>query len=313
MFANEKYLNRSIISECSVTFAKNTIFWKREDCLPFSFGGNKLRKALLFFNEIEKRGNDCVVTYGTSSSNHSRIVANVAASVGIPCYIVSPEEAQQATNNSRIVQLFNSQLIITPLSDVNKTITRTLTALRNKGLEPFFIPGGGHGNLGTQAYVQCYEEILDQEKRMGIYFDYIFHASGTGTTQAGLICGKMIHADERNIVGISIARRNPRGRQVVIESVKEYMKSRGKAVATDGAVEFIDDYVLEGYGSCNDKILKTIVDVLATDGVPLDPTYTGKAFWGMLEYLRKNGIKGKDILFIHTGGTPLFFDSLGAL
>lgn len=78
-------------------------------------------------------------------------------------------------------------------------------------------------------------------------------------------------------------------------------------------INFIDDYVLNGYGTCNSSILRTIKQVLVQDGIPLDTTYTGKAFWGMLDYIRKIQIRDKNILFIHTGGTPLFFDKLEEL
>ncbi|MFP3649044.1 hypothetical protein SB822_60415, partial [Paraburkholderia sp. SIMBA_054] len=76
---------------------------------------------------------------------------------------------------------------------------------------------------------------------------------------------------------------------------------------------FTDEYIVNGYGSYNDDILKTIKESLIKDGVPLDATYTGKAFWGMKKYIESNQIKDKRILFIHTGGTPLFFDELGEL
>ena len=62
---------------------------------------------------------------------------------------------------------------------------------------PYFIPGGGHGNIGTEAYFQCYEEIKKYEEINKIFFDYIFFASGTGTTHAGLVCGQIKNNDEK--------------------------------------------------------------------------------------------------------------------
>ena len=78
--------------------------------------------------------------------------------------------------------------------------------LKSEGYKPYFIQGGGHGNIGTQAYVDAYQEIVQFEKETGIYFDYIFHTSGTGTTQAGLVCCQIINGDKRHIIGISNAR-----------------------------------------------------------------------------------------------------------
>lgn len=292
---------------------KNNVFIKRDDLFPVSFGGNKARKAVLFFEDIEKTGSDCIVTYGSSSSNHCRVIANIAASKGIPCHIVSPIESNKITSNSKLVKLFGASVIVCPVSEVSKTINNKLQELKESGYKPYFIQGGGHGNLGTQAYVIVYEEIIEFEKEYGIYFDYIFLTSGTGTTQAGLICGKLIHGDQRKIIGISNARKNPYGGQVVLESVNHYLKGLGLNSIDICDIEFIDDFVLEGYGSYNQQVLETIKEVLLNDGIPMDTTYTGKAFWGMKEYLKKNNITGKDILFIHTGGTPLFFDDLGKI
>ena len=291
----------------------NSIFIKRDDLLPFSFGGNKARKGALFLREIINGGFDCVVTYGTSSSNHCRVIANIAASQGLPCYIVSPEEASHATSNSRMIALLKATVILTSLSEVSNTIDQILEELRSKGLNPYFIQGGGHGNLGTQAYVNCFREIVKQEQDLGVHFDYVFCASGTGTTQAGLICGNSIFACEKTIVGISVARRNPQGARIVADSVAEYMESNGFAVPDLRRAKFVDEFVVNGYGSFNEEIKDTIRYVLEQDGIPLDTTYTGKAFWGMREYLKTNGITGKNVLFLHTGGTPLFFDSLDIL
>ena len=204
-------------------YSGNHLFIKREDTIPFSFGGNKARKAQLFFEEIERGEYDCVVTYGSSSSNHCRVISNMAVARNMKCYIISPEEASDETYNSKMMRLFGAEITVVPVEQVHDTIEKKLEDLRNKGYCPYFIAGGGHGNIGTQAYVSCYEEIRQYEDVQNIHFDYIFFASGTGTTQAGLVCGQLINKDERKIVGISIARKNPKGRQVVLDSIHEYL------------------------------------------------------------------------------------------
>jgi len=294
-------------------FGTNWLWIKREDMIPFCFGGNKVRKARVFFQEIDIGSYDVVVTYGSGSSNHCRVVANMAAQRGIRCIIISPEEASEATFNSVMMQLFDAQIMVCPVSCVAKTIERTLEELRAQGMKPYFIPGGGHGNIGTQAYVECYEEIRQYEEVCGIHFDYIFLASGTGTTHAGLVCGQLIHNDTRTIVGISIARQKPRGRDVVVQSIKEYLQACSASHQDDEvehATVFEDDYVGQGYGKYAEDIVKTIDIVMRQYGIPMDTTYTGKAFWGMTEFVKNNELCGKNILFIHTGGTPLYFDFL---
>ncbi len=288
---------------------ENQFFMKREDLIPYSFGGNKARKCKLFFEEIDKGNYDCVVTYGSSHSNHCRVVANMAAARKMNCYIISPETDDVETYNKKFMRLFEANIIIVSVDKVSEEIDVLMNELRKNGKNPFFIPGGGHGNIGTHAYVGCYEEIKEYERKTGIVFDYIFFASGTGTTQAGLICGKLNSNDDRKIVGISIARKNPRGREIVIESVKEYIKDANSEEVKNSTI-FLDEYVCEGYSSVTTDIIDMIKYIMIKYGIATDTTYTGKALWGMSQYLKKESVRDKNILFIHTGGTPLFFDDL---
>lgn len=295
------------------TFNNNHFYIKRDDLLPFSFGGNKARKAVLFFQDIEKKGSDCIVTYGSSSSNHCRIIANMAAARNMPCFLISPDETHKKTYNSEMMAVFGAQTTYCSVSRVKETIENTMNQLRQEGCNPYFIQGGGHGNLGTEAYVRAYDEIKNFEQNNRIHFDYIFLTSGTGTTQAGLICGKLLHKDQRQIIGISNARKNPYGGQVVLDSINDYMISIGRDAVCEDEVCFIDDYTGEGYGKANPMIIKTIKKVLINEGIPLDSTYTGKGYYGMKLYIKEKNITDKNILFIHTGGTPLFFDDIGEL
>lgn len=293
---------------------ENELYIKRDDLFPFSFGGNKARKAVNFFKEIDAGSYDSVVTYGSGSSNHCRVVSNMAAARGMKIYIISPEEAAEKTFNSQMMELFGAEITIVPVIRVHDAIENKIRELREQGLHSYFIAGGGHGNLGTQAYVDAYDEIRDYESKEKIKFDYIFFASGTGTTQAGLVCGQLLHKDKKKIVGISIARKNPNGRQVVLDSIHDYLEGKDTKVLKDDINSntiFLDKYTGNGYGLENEKIRRTIADVLKYYGIPLDSTYTGKAFTGMLKYIEENAIRDKKILFIHTGGTPLFFDDMG--
>lgn len=291
---------------------ENQLYIKRDDLIPYSFGGNKARKGFLFFEDIDKGGYDCVVTYGSSHSNHCRVISNMAAARKMPCYLIGPVEVSDETYNSRFMKLFGAEIITVPVSQVHDTIEQKLSELRNEGKKPYFIPGGGHGNIGTAAYVQCYEEIRKYEEENNMFFDYIFFASGTGTTQAGLVCGQIKYNDDRKIIGISIARKNPYGRKVVLDSIREYMP----AVLDDEIQEntvFLDKYTGDGYGKDSEEIEEIIKECMLKYGIPMDSTYTAKAFWGMKKYIEEENIRNKNILFIHTGGTPLFFDDFGKI
>ena len=280
----------------------NQLFIMRDDLIPYSFGGNKVRKAVLFFREIEEGQYDTVVTYGSGSSNHCRIIANMAAGKGLHCHIISTE-SQDGALNRKMVEFFNAEITVCNVEKVADTIEQIMNDYSRRGKRAYFIPGGGHGNTGTRAYDLAFDEIVAFERKQNITFDYIFHASGTGTTQAGLICGKRRCRSRAQIVGISIARKNPRGGQVVADSVKAYC-------GTDAGEDliFVDDYICGGYGQRCDAVDAEIEEILIQYGIPLDPTYTGKAFWGMKQYLKQHRITHRNILFIHTGGTPIFYD-----
>ena len=288
---------------------EDNLYIKRDDLIPYSFGGNKARKGFLFFEEIDKGGFDCVVTYGSSHSNHCRIVSNMAAARGLPCYLIGPEEVSDMTYNSRLMQLFGAEIITVPVNLVHDTIEAKLDELKRAGRKPYFIPGGGHGNIGTKAYAECYEEIKKYEKENGIFFHYIFFASGTGTTHAGLVCGQIKNKDDRKIIGISIARKNPRGRNIVLDSIREYMPDADESELQQKTI-FIDRFTGEGYGKENPEIENTIKECMVKYGIPMDSTYTAKAFLGMRKHIEAEKLKEKKILFIHTGGTPLFFDDM---
>ena len=146
-----------------------------------------------------------------------------------------------------------------------------------------------------------------------LHFDYIFHASGTGATQAGLVCGKLLEKipSERQIVGISIARTEERGREVVKESIRDYLGKQFETLYRECDLIFTDHYRCDGYGNYSADVTQTIDRMMREEGIPMDTTYVGKAFTGMLQYLKDNRITDQKLLFIHTGGTPLFFDRLG--
>ena len=151
----------------------NKTYIKRDDLIPLSFGGNKARKAFNFFREIDAGNYDCVVTYGSSSSNHCRIISNMAIMRGMECFIISPQESSAPTFNSQMMRVFGAKITIVPVGEVHDTIENKLRELKENGRAPYFIAGGGHGNLGTQAYVDCYKEIREYEAEQKMHFDYV--------------------------------------------------------------------------------------------------------------------------------------------
>lgn len=307
----EKKLQETPIVPLAGNYGQQQFFIKRDDLIPFSFGGNKARKAAEFYREIKGTDTDIVMTYGSNSSNHCRIIANMVAAMGLSCHIISPEENREQLYNTRLVEAFGATVETCPVDKVSETIDNRIATFREEGRKPFFIQGGGHGRPGTESYVKTYREILKYEAEHHTYFDYIFHASGTGTTQAGLVCGKLLDADrQRKIIGISIAREKQRGREAVKNSIKEYLGDKFDFLYTEEDLLFTDAYRLGGYGLFNKEVEATVKEVMKQEGIPMDTTYVGKAFYGMCQYLKERYAENKKVLFIHTGGTPLYFDRL---
>lgn len=296
---------------------ENNLYIKRDDLTDFALGGNKARKMEFFLADIFEKKCDCLVTYGSMQSNHCRIVAAAACRFNMKCVLVLENSHDTGTlsGNSIFYHLAGAEIQMTPVDRVEETIRQTLQFLKDQGKTPYFIPGGGHAPLGTKAYIAAYEEYLEQSEKLKLMFDYIFHASGTGTTQAGLIIGNARHHRLTQIVGISIARRKERGLQVLSECLEEYANDqyindcRENPVVLQHEPLFIDDYIGRGYSDILPEVVDVIKDVFRSDSIILDPTYTGKAFYGMAQYLKSKGIRGKNVLFWHTGGLPGLFEN----
>lgn len=293
----------------------NNFFMKRDDLIPFSFGGNKVRIALEFIKDLENKNCNLMIAYGNSRSNLCRVISNMCYIKKIECWIISPIEDDEEyieTNNSILVKSIVQKIITCRKNEVPDVIQKTLNEAINLGKKPYYIYDSENEKCTRNAYKKCYQEILNFEKETDIFFKYIFFASGTGTTQSGLICG-MIDNKEKNrkIIGISNARNRERGKSIIDKNIEKYIIDNNlKDQEYFHNYDFIDEYVLEGYGKYNSDVVECVRNMYYENGIPMDVTYTGKAFWGMNKYLKKNNISNENILFIHTGGTPLFFDNI---
>lgn len=300
---------------------ENQIYIKREDLLPLSFGGNKVRLAYCFVKDMKKKNADCIIGYGSSFSNLIRALSNVCCSENIPCYIVvSDDNNGKKTSNFLLTELSEAKIITTDKSKVKETLDSLFLQLRSKGLTPYYIYGNsaGKGNydVPAEAYFNVYKEILEQEQELKTVFDYVFLASGTGMTQSGLLCGKGVFGGPE-IIGISVARESDIGKRKIQLYAEEFIKNKTCFLDKHSIVQtirsnliFLDDYIEGGYGKINHQIYKVVKDLYKNEGISADCIYVGKAFWGMMRYLKKEKITEKNVLFIHTGGTPIFFDSL---
>lgn len=297
-----------------------SLYCKREDLLPFSLGGNKVRIGQQFFLDMERNGKDCMVIYGNSRSNLCRVLANLCYAKQIPCYMIcsrEENEIRKETGNSRLMKWLGSEIIPCEKDQIAGTVEETMRRLEEQGLHPYYIYGDkfGRGNEGTpvQAYVDGYQEIREWQKKEKTAFSHIFFASGTGATQSGLVSGKLLEQGTEEIVGICISSREyERAISVMKEGITSYFAANGLTLPADYErhIRLEMNYRQGGYGKYDERITDVIREEFLKNGIPLDPTYTGKAFWGMKEYIEENKLSDCNVLFIHTGGTPLFYDHL---
>ena len=299
----------------------NRIHMMREDLLPFSMGGNKVRIADEFFRDMRAKGCDTMVAYGNVRSNLCRIIANRCHMERIPCYIIcshgAGEDDHAQTSNSAMMELLGARLVPCENTRVAEAVRNLLEKLRADGRSPYYIYGNelGTGNEGTPAlaYARAYHQITEYAAAGGFSFDYIFHASGTGATQAGLTCGHILAGDRTKVCGILISSRTlQRAYDLLLEGMTGAMQRLDCPWqdSFEKEIHLITDYTAGGYGLFHEEILSCARRMFGREGIPLDPVYTGKAYWGMEEYLKKHSVSGADILFVHTGGTPLFYDHL---
>lgn len=288
------------------------IYIKREDLIPFSFGGNKVRIVERAMRDMAGKGCDAVIGYGSRTSNLNRVLAHMAAHRGIPCTIVMKEdEVPGMPMNERFVRDSGARIVMCRADSVRTSVEQELSRFRKLGRRPYYIYGSplGTGNetVLMDAYREAYEEICDYEEREGIHFTHVFLASGTGMTQAGLLAGSALKGDGRLITGISVARTREKGTGIIGSALRAYLSERDFYGGLPEII-FRDEYVEGGYGAGNRELSEICRHMLSAYGLPLDPIYTGKAFLGMLKEIERNGID-TPVLFLHTGGLPGVFDA----
>ena len=278
---------------------------KRDDLFPMTGGGNKGRKLQYIARDAEARGCDAMVTAGGTQSNQARAAAILSASKGWRCELVlhgEPGEFRHPSGNLLLMVLAGANVTIGPMESVRARLDEAMKKLEGEGRRPVLVPGRGYSELGSLAYADAVQELLAQCTDACWRPDTIVLASGTGTTQAGLLAGCDKYALPARIIGISCARLNPRGANEVKASYSRLAEHLG--LPPDLAkVCFRDEWARGGYQSHSGEDFETIRLAAETEGLYLDPTYTAKAFTGLLWMVRSGEIKhGSRVLFWHTGG-----------
>ena len=284
---------------------------KRDDCTGLAFGGNKTRKLEFLVGDALAQGADTVITAGAVQSNHCRQTAAAAAKLGLRCILVlTPSREKAYTGNILLDEMLKADVrLVDGGEDVEPTFERVIEEVRDAGGNPYLIPIGGSNSIGAMGYVSLVEEMLYQANQRGTVIDYIVSATGSGGTQSGLIVGSLALNTGIRVIGIGVSRSKEESYARISRIAAETVERLGIqcSIASDD-IEVHDEYIGEGYGAVTPGMVEAVRMVAETEGIILDPVYTGKAMAGLIDLVRMGRFSSEDtVVFMHTGGTPALF------
>ena len=298
------------------------IWMKRDDLTGMGGGGNKVRKLEYLAGDAVAKGANHLVTQGAVQSNHVRQTAAVAAKLGMRCTAVLEHRIEtndhEYLNSGNVLldRLMGIDIEYRPGgTDMQAAIEEVGAKLEREGAKPYLIPGGGSNATGALGYVHVAAELVAQWNEQGLGVDVLVHATGSAGTQAGLVAG--LHALNSDIPVLGIGVRNPRDKQEanVRKLAEATLAHLGiGAPLPAGAVAANCDYVGAGYGIPTPGMVEAVQMVARTEGIFLDPVYSGKGMAGLIDLIRKGHFrKGQVVVFLHTGGSAGLFGYTDAL
>jgi len=287
------------------------IFMKRDDQTGLALGGNKTRKLEYLLGDAIGQGCDAIVTAGAAQSNHCRQTAAAAAKLNMECHLVlGGEEPAEPSGNLLLDRIFGSHIHWAGSHRKGEDIPELYERLKNAGKNPYHVPYGGSNELGALAFAEAAGELDEQGKDLSI--THIIFASSSGGTQAGLMLGKQVYRKTYQVVGIKIDKEETG--DLSFDRHVLCLANRAAALVglnhEFGAEDFIlnEHYLGAGYGVMG-ALEKEAIEITArTEGILLDPVYTGRAMGGLIDMVRNGELDQEDsVLFWHTGGTPALF------
>ena len=283
------------------------IWIKRDDFTGAEMSGNKVRKLEFSIAEALREGCDVLITAGGIQSNHARATAAAAARLGLKSHLVLNISVPPKTEGNYLLdQMLGAKITLLDESE-NVTLSAKMEQVaeeyRQAGHKPYIIPVGASNGVGNFGYLNTVREIMEQEEKMGITFDAIVCAVGSGGTYSGLYLGNKLFGLGRRIVGITVSDNKDYFQKVCGVIVDQTLAMLGMDPDEDKAFSFIDGYKGLGYAISKADELEFIAGIAAKEGIVLDPVYTGKAFYGLYNEVKKGTFDScENVLFIHTGG-----------
>lgn len=286
----------------SIMYDGITLHIVRDDIYPFIGGGSKARKAVYYETYLSQNGYNAIVTCGGIQSNHNRAIALMAARNGWKCHLCiqgTEERFIHEKGNALLDRLSGAECELIRPEDTAEAMDRSMERLANEGYNPYYCHGGGHDLPGGIAFVEAIKELTKHTEKP----DYIFHASGTGSTQAGIVVGlDQVGWGNVKCIGISVARQYERGKQIIVKFANMLADHYQMTERYDERIIFNTDYLFGGYEQFIPQMKTYLQRVMRDTGIMFDTTYSGKAFYGMMDIIKKHKLQNKKIIFWHTGG-----------
>lgn len=285
---------------------------KRDDLTGLAFGGNKTRNLEFRMAEARNSGADVLVFGVEVSSNSARQTAAAASMLGLPLVLVLRGRPDTPVDGNLLVDyLLGAEVRIVDLppdADLDAEVARVVAHLRVHGRSPFNLNAAPmFARASALAYLEVLLEIQDQLG--GSRADFVYMCSGS-KGMAGLILGQRLTGAPARVVAVSATYGDADPRAAAARIANETADLLGLADVrfTPEEVDLTTDYVGEGYGIPTAAGNAAILYLARTEGMLLDPVYSGKAFAGLLDHVRTGRVpRGARVVFIHTGGQPALF------
>lgn len=283
---------------------------KRDDLTGLGGGGNKARKLEYLVADALAQGAQTLITTGAKQSNHARQTAAAAAKAGLGAVLVlAPMAPPQITGNLLIDHLVGARIRWTGDCDRYEMMQEIAQEEEAAGRQPYIIPYGGSNAIGASAYALAIQELVEQEREADLAFSHVVFATSSGGTQAGLVVGALATGWEGTLVGISVDKPADQLTPAILDLARltaTYL-GLGETPAL-GDIHVNDHYRGEGYAVMGAPEREAIRLTAQTEGLLLDPVYTGRAMAGLIDLIRQGELdEGDRVLFWHTGGIPALF------
>ena len=302
------------------------IYLKRDDLSGVStFGGNKMRKLEYLLGDALAQGADTVFTYGATQSNHAMQTVAAACKCGLHpvLYLVSVVEPDKETLRANLLldYIYGAEVHIVQMEPGEEEAdaearsfamgAEHVERLRAEGKHPYDVPMGGASPVGSVGFAGGFVELEEQCAAAGIKPDYLYHASGTGGTLAGLAAGRALLGADMRIVSVAVS---PKDEDYESRTADLANRALGVIGASNDVRVSAEDlqvergYFAPGYEIPNEWGNGAIRRLARTEGVLMDTVYSGKAFGGLLDHIERGVVpQGSTVVFWHTGGATALF------